>query len=114
MPTPASADQAMEAFWREQLKGSATKQLRIQEAVVASLMGANGITASDGTITVDLNRMAAVAAKGFHLDATAEGTTLTVFVVDANGKTVKPDLASGFAEPTVRNPVPDPDGAIRE
>jgi ribosomal protein L25 (general stress protein Ctc) len=88
----------MEAFWREQLKGSATKDLRIREAVMASLLGANG-SPEDGAISVDLNRLTAVAAKGYRLEATAEATTLRVFVVDADGHEVKSEpRAAGYRD----------------
>jgi hypothetical protein len=108
MPTPVPASAAIAKFWADQLSVEGTKQLRIREALAASLLGRNG-QPTDGSVTVDLNHMSEVAEAGYHLDAEASGTTLRVFVVDADGNEVKPEVSATAAIADYRAEAQDPE-----
>jgi hypothetical protein len=111
MPTASSAHAALETFWREQLKGAATKQLRIQEAIIAAILDPNTGSA-DGAVVVSLDRLAQISERDLHLEAEGAGTSLRVYVADANGNEVKPDpdpSIFGAQDPPHHYQTPDPE-----
>lgn len=90
MPTAASAHDAITAFWREQLKGAATKQLRIHEAIIAVILDPDTGSAN-GAVVVSLDRLDQISELDLHLEAEGAGTSLRVFVADAGGNEIKPE-----------------------